>query len=181
MQQENYKYYLDKVAEGAKNLDQQALKAAENIILNCKKQNGIIFFVGNGGSASIASHVATDFTKAAKIQAMTFNDSNFITCYGNDYGYENWVAEAVKSHCKLCDVIVLISSSGCSPNIINAAVGAKSMGIKVITLSGFSEDNSLKKLGDINLWVDSDNYNVIEMVHHQWLLAIVENVSSIKS
>jgi D-sedoheptulose 7-phosphate isomerase len=78
------------------------------IILNCKKDTNF-FFLGNGGSASIASHLAIDFTKTLKIKARTFHDSSLMTCFGNDYGYENWMAEALKSYSSENDFVVVIS------------------------------------------------------------------------
>ena len=74
------------------------------------------------------------------------------------------------------DVAVLISSSGKSPNIVKGAVQASEMGLPVVTLSGFDKNNSLRSLGKINLWVDSRAYNVIEMTHQIWLLAIVDMI-----
>ena len=75
-----------------------------------KKIKNIV--VGNGGSASIASHVSVDFVKAAKIRSINFNEANFLTCFSNDYGYENWVEEALKTYADKDDLLILISSSG---------------------------------------------------------------------
>lgn len=122
----------------------------------------------------MASHVAVDFTKAAKVRAINFNEPDLITCFANDYGYENWVVEALNSYADPGDLAILISSSGKSPNIINGALKAKDMGLSVVTLSGFDRDNPLRKLGDIELWANSSAYNVVEMTHHIWLLAIVD-------
>ena len=72
------------------------------------------------------------------------------------------------------DLAILISSSGNSQNILNAAEKANEMGLSVITVSGFLEDNPLRKLGDLNLWVDSTEYNIVEMTHHVWLVAIID-------
>ena len=71
-----------------------------------------IYIVGNGGSASIASHVSVDFAKVARIKSATFNNANLITCFANDYGYENWVTEAIKAYLNKNDMVILISSSG---------------------------------------------------------------------
>ncbi len=132
--------------------------------------------MGNGGSAAMASHVSVDLTKAAQIRAINFNETDLITCFANDYGYEHWVERALEAYADDNDLVFLISSSGRSPNIINGALKAKAMGLKVVTLSGFSCDNALRKLGDVNLWCDSRAYNVIEMTHHIWLLAIVDYI-----
>jgi D-sedoheptulose 7-phosphate isomerase len=137
-----------------------------------------IIIVGNGGSASIASHLTVDFINAANIKAINFNESSTITCFSNDYGYENWVAKALECYADSGDVVILISSSGQSKNMLVAANKAESIGAGVITLTGFSSDNPLRKLGEINLWVDSNAYNIVEMVHHIWLLAIVDYIVS---
>ena len=81
--------------------------------------------MGNGGSASIANHCATDFTKFLKRKSVTFNDPNLITCYANDFGHENWMKEALKSYGSNGDLLCLISSSGKSKNILNCANQAK--------------------------------------------------------
>jgi len=135
-----------------------------------------IIIIGNGGSAAMASHVAVDLTKAVKIRSITFNESDLITCFANDYGYEFWAEKAIESYGDKGDLVILISSSGKSQNIINAAIRAKSMGIFVVTLSGFDKNNPLKKLGDINLWLDSKGYNIVEMTHHIWLVSIVDYI-----
>ena len=79
------------------------------------------------------------------------------------------------------DLAILISSSGNSANIINGANKAKNMGLSVITVSGFSFDNPLRKLGDLNLWVDSTEYNIVEMTHHIWLVAIIDYIIDTKA
>jgi D-sedoheptulose 7-phosphate isomerase len=135
-----------------------------------------IILVGNGGSASICSHVVVDLTKAAKIRAVNFNEASLLTCFANDYGYENWVDKALDFYADTGDLVILISSSGESENMINAAKKSKEMGINVVTFTGFSKDNSLNTLGDINFWVDSKSYNIVEMTHHIWLLAIVDYI-----
>ena len=145
-----------------------------NEISACKGRGGKTIVVGNGGSAAISSHVAVDLTKAAKTRAINFNESDLITCFANDYGYENWVAEAIKAYGDTGDVLILISSSGSSKNIVNAAKQGREMGLKVVTLSGFASDNNLRGSGDINLWANSKSYNYVEMVHQGWLLAIVD-------
>ncbi len=139
-----------------------------------KKNNGKIFLAGNGGSSSIASHVSVDFAKVARVKSSTFNNSNLITCFANDYGYENWVTEAIKAYMNKKDMIILISSSGRSKNIINAAKYCKKNSIKLVTFSGFAKNNPLSKLGNVNFHVDSNQYNFIEMSHHIILVYLVD-------
>jgi len=137
------------------------------------KDNGNkLIFAGNGASASISSHAATDFTQHAKVRTVCFNDHNLITAYSNDYGYENWVARALESYADSGDLVVLVSSSGKSSNIINAAKYAREHHLEVVTLSGFAPDNPLRTKGMLNFWVDSHAYNVVESVHLIWILAV---------
>ena len=114
----------------------------------------------------------------AGIQSSTFNNSNLITCFANDYGYENWVTEAMKAYSSKDDLFILISSSGESPNIVNAAKFCKNNERNLITFSGFNKENSLSKYGKINFHVNSNQYNFIEMVHHIILVSIVDIFSS---
>lgn len=173
--------YFDEVNDLIKKVDTKDLEEASQAINATAKKEKKIILVGNGGSAAIASHVAVDFTKAAKIRAINFNESDLITCYANDYGYENWVSEALESYADEGDLTILISSSGNSMNIVNAAKKAKELKNAVITFSGFSKDNPLRDLGDINFWVDSEDYNYVEMSHHIWLVAICDYLISLKS
>ena len=145
-----------------------------------KKAKKIVILYGNGGSAAMASHLSVDLTKACKIRAVNFNEADLLTCFSNDYGYENWVKEAINSYADKNDLVICISSSGTSKNIINGAIKAKKMGCRVITFSGFKKINPLKKIGKINFWIDSKNYNIIEMTHHIWLLSAVDKIAKSK-
>lgn len=133
-----------------------------------------LMLAGNGASASIASHLATDFSKQGKVRAMAFNDANLITALGNDCGYENWVAKALDFYADKGDVLILISSSGKSPNAVKAAQRAKELGLYVAAFTGFAKDNPLGSVSDINFWVDSRSYNIIECTHMIWLTAVVD-------
>ena len=137
-----------------------------------KKQK--IILCGNGGSAAISSHVAVDISKNLKLKAINFNEADLITCYANDYGYENWMSEAIKSYGDKNDILILVSSSGKSMNVRNAAKIAKKMGIFIITFTGFNKNNPLSRLGSINFWVNSKDYNIVELTHLTWLLCIVD-------
>ena len=132
--------------------------------------------MGNGGSAAISSHVAVDFSKNANIRMVNFNEADLITCLANDYGYEYWMSKSIEIYGDQGDQVILISSSGNSENVLNASNVAKDKGCKVITFSGFDEQNRLKLSGDLNFWVDSRAYNVVEMIHHIWLLAVCDAI-----
>ncbi len=141
---------------------------------NTQKKGGKIIFVGNGGSAAMASHCSVDLTKNAKVRSINFNEADLITCFANDYGYKRWVEKAIEFYSNKNDSVVLISSSGKSENIINGAKKAIEMEIPIITLTGFNQNNPLGQLGLINYWVNSKAYNIIEMTHHIWLLTVVD-------
>ena len=169
-----FSHYTDSISELLKNVDTNLINASVNLIANTKKNKNKIYIVGNGGSSSIASHVSVDFTKVAKINCSTFNNANLITCFANDYKYENWVVEAIKAYSLEQDLFFLISSSGTSKNIVNAAQYCKQKKINLITLSGFKINNPLYQRGNINFHVESEEYNFIEMTHHIILLSIVD-------
>lgn len=139
---------------------------------------GKVLFVGNGGSAAIASHHANDFSRNGGVRAMAFNDGALITCLANDFGYEEAFAEAVRVHGDQSDVLVAISSSGKSPNILHAVLEARKLGLFTITFSGFSPDNPLTGLGHLNFYVPSDSYGIVETAHLLLLHAVVERLAS---
>ena len=109
----------------------------KELLLELKNNGKKVIIAGNGGSAAMASHVAVDFTKQGGIRAINFNDADLITCFSNDYGYEHWVSKAIEFYGDEGDLAILISCSGNSENIVNAAKTAKSMGMTVITFTGF--------------------------------------------
>jgi D-sedoheptulose 7-phosphate isomerase len=176
-----FKNYNLTIYENLNTINFNNLIKISKILLKAKKTNNKVIFVGNGGSAALSSHVSVDFTKVCKIRSINFNEADLLTCYANDYGYENWVAECFKSYGKKNDVAILISSSGMSKNIINGVKKAKKMGLKTITLTGFNKNNKVRKLGLVNLWVNSKKYNIVEMVHHIWLLSICDFIAQNKS
>jgi D-sedoheptulose 7-phosphate isomerase len=151
-----------------------------NLIEATSKAKKKVIFSGNGGSAAISSHLSVDFTKACGIRSINFNESDLITCFANDYGFENWVAEALKAYADKGDLLVLVSSSGESSNMIKAADQAIKLGLNLITFSGFNEENTLAKKGIINFWVNSKVYNHVEMVHHIWLVSLVDFIQKAK-
>ena len=102
----------------------------KNLFKEISGNNGKVIFVGNGASASLSSHAATDLTKQGKIEAIAFNDHNLVTALSNDYGYENWVAKALSFYASSQDLLALISVSGKSPNLINALDYAKEKKLK---------------------------------------------------
>jgi D-sedoheptulose 7-phosphate isomerase len=124
-----------------------------------------LIFVGNGGSAAIASHMATDYSKNGGVRALALNDSSMLTCLGNDLGYERVFAKQVELYARKGDLVIAISSSGRSANILNAVDAALAAGCTVVTLSGFTPDNPLRRKGGWNFYVASDRYGFVEIGH----------------
>jgi len=137
-------------------------------------QGGKLMFVGNGGSASICSHMAVDFSKNAGLPALAFNDGAVLTCLSNDLGYERVFAKQVEMYGRPEDLLVAISSSGNSANILNAVEAARRLGCRVVTLSGFRPDNRLRSLGDWNLYLPAGEYGFVEIVHLAFCHAILD-------
>ena len=161
-------------------LDKAILKIVSLITSQNKKGNKIIF-IGNGGSASIASHLSTDFLKNAKIPAIAFYDPSLLTCISNDLGYEYVFEKPIEMLSKKGDILFSISSSGKSKNILRGVAIAKKKGLKIETLSGFDDDNPLRKLGDINFYVPSNSYGYVEITHLAICHCILDKIIKNKS
>lgn len=136
-----------------------------------------VFFLGNGGSNAISSHMMEDYGKIAGLQTYAFSDAALITCYANDYGYENAMAEWLKLHFQEGDVLIATSSSGESKNIVNAASVAKAKGGKIITLTGFGEGNTLSKVGNVNFYLNVHDYGMVECFHQVILHVILDSLN----
>lgn len=151
------------------------LVAIKELLEDINRNNNKIIIIGNGGSSAIASHVSVDLTKNASIRSINFNESDLLTCFSNDFSYEQAFAKAIECYGDPGDGLIAISSSGESPNIINACNAAKKMAFhSIITLSGFKKNNTLSQCGKINLWANSMSYNLVENCHQFWLLLIVD-------
>lgn len=143
----------------------EALDKIKKLIKKYKAEGNKLIFVGNGGSASIASHIATDFLKNAGVPALCFSDASLLTCLSNDLGYNQVFKKPISMLAKKGDIVFAISSSGKSENILNAACAAKDKGCYLLTFSGFKKDNSLRSTGDINFYIPSDSYGYVEIAH----------------
>ena len=152
----------------------EQLVRLKQLLIDTHAQGRKTIFAGNGGSAAIASHCAVDFTKNARVRCVNFNEADLITCLANDYGYERWLAKALQFYADPGDVVILISSSGASRNMVEAARYARRKGLAVVTFTGFAEGNPLKLAGQVNFWINSRAYNIVEMTHHIWLLALCD-------
>ena len=172
-----FEAYFAELSARLRDASSDQLETLCQALAGVRDRRGKVVLAGNGASAAIASHVAVDLTKTVQIRAVNFNEADLITCFANDYGYENWVAKAIDFYADADDLVVLISSSGRSPNIVNAASRARERGLRIVTLSGFDAHNPLRTAGDLNLWVDSREYNVVETTHQSWLLAAIDRVA----
>lgn len=133
-----------------------------------------LIIIGNGGSAAIASHQAIEFLKNGGIRALALNDGASLTAIANDFGYQNVFAEQVRMLGRKGDVLVAISSSGQSTNILKAVETARSQDMSIITYTGFRPDNLLRSLGDVNFYVDSNQYGFVEIAHHALIQAVLD-------
>ena len=147
-----------------------------NSIRKTFESEGRLVFVGNGASASLASHAATDFSKQAKIKAIALNDHNLITALSNDYGYELWIEKILDYHSSQKDIVMFLSVSGESKNLLKGAEFARMRGLKVISFTGMRQSNSLSKLSDYNFWVNSSAYNIVENIHMIWATTLIDMI-----
>lgn len=139
-----------------------------------KENKTQLFFIGNGGSAAIASHMTADFMKNGGMNTYSLYDQAVTTCMGNDYGYEYIFSRPLEFLVREDDLVVAISSSGNSKNIINAIETAKRKQAEVITFTGFKSDNKAKQMGDINVYVPCEKYGIVESIHNLILQQIVD-------
>jgi D-sedoheptulose 7-phosphate isomerase len=139
-----------------------------------------LIFVGNGGSAAIASHMATDYSKNGGIRSLALNDSSMLTCLGNDLGYDQVFAKQLELHARAGDLVIAISSSGRSLNILNAVKAAREANCAVVTFSGFTADNPLRSLGDTNFFIASDRYGFVEIGHLTICHAILDFICGLR-
>ena len=142
-----------------------AVSKLQKLIKQSYDRGGHLYLIGNGGSAAVASHINTDFCNIANLRALTLHDSSILTCLSNDYGYENAFAKRLDSLAKSNDILIAISSSGESANMLRAAEVMMSKQAKVVTFTGFKSNNPLRKLGALNCWVKSAEYGLVEICH----------------
>lgn len=151
---------------------------AVNLISSQSKKGNKLVFVGNGGSASIASHMTVDFWKNGGMKAICFNDGAQITCLGNDYGYQYVFEKPIRMFAGKGDILIAISSSGRSDNILRAVSAAKDTKCRIITMSGFGADNNLRYSGgDLNFYVSSSSYGFVEIIHQALCHCILDLIT----
>jgi D-sedoheptulose 7-phosphate isomerase len=156
----------------------KGLLTAVDLIATQAAMGRKVIFIGNGGSAAIASHQAVDYWKNGGMRAIAFNDSSLLTCVGNDFGYPQVFAKPIEMFADPGDVLMAISSSGRSENILSAVNAARRTECTVITMSGFSVDTPLRMKGDLNFYVASDSYGHVEIVHLSLCHCILDTIIS---
>lgn len=165
MNLQNFKSCLD-------NINQDDLSKLKQYVLGAKN----IIILGNGGSNAISCHLAQDYTKALGIKTIAFGDSSRMSCYANDYGWDNAYTKFLEHFADSDTIVVLISSSGNSQNILNAAEYCVSKHT-MITLSGFNHDNKLRTkygpLSLLNFYVPSTDYGIVEILHELILHSVI--------
>ncbi len=168
--------YLRKLCELARNVQvnredgrpvpfEAAVRQTVEVLEAVRAGGRKVLLVGNGGSAAIASHLQTDLCNAAGVRALVFNDAPLVTALANDYGAASVFERPARLWVDRDDVLVAISSSGRSPNILGAVQACVEAGAQVITLSGFAPDNPLRRTGHLNFYVSSQMYGYVELVH----------------
>lgn len=151
--------------DGTKIALDDAANEAVNILLSTKDSGNKVMSIGNGGSAAIVSHIQMDLCNAVGVQAVVFNETALLTALSNDYGYQYAFERLVNQWGKPGDLLIAISSSGESENILRAARAAHDKSCRVITMSGFKPDNPLRLLGELNFYVSSSAYGYVELAH----------------
>jgi D-sedoheptulose 7-phosphate isomerase len=139
-----------------------------------RRKRGRLLIFGNGAASSIAGHAALDFTKQGGLRSLCFHDPALLTAFANDFGYDKAYAEIISHYYEPSDIVIFVSVSGESPNIIEALKRAKDLGMPTIGFSGKSHKNSLNGSADYTFWVDSQAYNIVENVHSIWLLSLCD-------
>ena len=140
---------------------QRALEMVLEVRSACRK----IMLVGNGGSAAIVSHLQNDLCKAVGVRAMVFNEPPLLTALSNDDGYQHAFERPVELWAEPGDLMLAVSSSGKSENILRAVQASIVRGCQVITFSGFNAENTLRRLGNVNFYVPSGTYGYVELAH----------------
>lgn len=171
----NLNEYLDEYSKLIKTPDILGMLAnAGETLVEQRNSGGRLLIFGNGAASSIAGHAALDFTKQGKLRSLCFHDPALLTAFANDFGYENAYAEIINHYYEPTDIVIFVSVSGESPNIVQGLKRAKELGLRTVGFSGKHQNNSLNAAADTAFWVDSQAYNIVENVHSIWLLSLCD-------
>jgi D-sedoheptulose 7-phosphate isomerase len=190
MEQEYYKNYFNQISKGLteasffhKNktiIDSVFFGEINEILNDCRKNNNKIYFFGNGASSAFANHMALDFSKNGKILSRSLSDSAMLTALSNDYTYEEAMIEFLKIEgVAQNDLVITISSSGNSPNIVNVLKFCKEKNIKSLALSGLKNDNKSILISDYSIYVPMKTYGMVECIHQIFLHLVLDQLMGI--
>lgn len=175
--------YFKMLFEASAKVDGRQLEAARELLEKTVDAGGFIYVAGNGGSSAIADHLCCDWTKGAAHPAFKTLRTHsltgsvaLVTALANDVSYEEAFARQVEFYCTAKDILILISSSGNSSNILRAAGAARKIGTKVIGLSGFT-GGELQKISDISLYVPESNYGIVEDCHQSLMHILAQFIA----
>ena len=143
-----------------------------------KTDKSTVYFIGNGGSAAIAGHMSADYLKNGGLSVVSLYSSPILTCLGNDFSYDDVFSKQLEMNARKGELLVTISSSGDSENIYRAVTEAKEIGMNVITLTGFQPDNRIRDLGDVSIYVPSNEYGIVESIHNLILQQVVDEIAA---
>ena len=141
-----------------------------------KADGSNVYFIGNGGSAAVAGHMSADYLKNGGFSVVSLYSFPTLTCLGNDFCYDDIFSKQLEMNAKAGELLVTISSSGESENIYRAVMVAKEKGMDVITLTGFESNNRTRALGDVNVYVPSKEYGIVESIHNLILQQVVDEI-----
>ncbi len=153
---------------------EESMQQLVDLFSKIKKEEKQVFFIGNGGSAAIASHMTADFMKNGGMKTYSLYDNSVTTCMGNDYGYEDIFSRPMEFLANEGDLLVAISSSGNSQNIVNAIQVAQYKKMHVVTFSGFQRENRISRMGRYNVYVPVCHFGIVESIHNLILQQIVD-------
>jgi len=158
----------------------EGFSALVNLSLNARSKNNKIFLIGNGASASMANHIAADLGKNARIYTEALTNVPHITATANDTSYNDIFAEFISLKMAKEDLLIAISSSGDSQNILNAVDNAKAKSGTIITFSGMKKSNYLRSSGHLNFYIPAQTYGLVETGHaallHFWVDRVIEQL-----
>ena len=174
--------YADEIARACKTIDPEAFDRTAAILVDAYSRNALMFSCGNGGSASIANHMQCDHVKgvrtttdlAPRVLSLSTN-VELLTAIANDMGYENIFVYQLESQARAGDVLIAVSSSGRSPNIVRALTWARRNGLRTIAITGF-DGGAARIVAEAGVHVDSTNYGVVEDLHQAIMHALAQYI-----
>jgi D-sedoheptulose 7-phosphate isomerase/D-glycero-D-manno-heptose 1,7-bisphosphate phosphatase len=174
--------YAEEISRAAKTIDPAAFDRAAAILLEAYARDARMFSCGNGGSASIANHMQCDHVKgvrtttdlAPRVLSLSAN-VELLTAIANDTSYENIFTYQLQSQSRSGDVLIAVSSSGRSPNIVHALSWARDNGLRTIAVTGF-DGGAARTVAEVSVHVDCTNYGIVEDLHQAIMHALAQYI-----